>query len=634
MKMVQRLILAAVLIAGLAPAFAQSPTPVPALPDTERRTSYTISASQCTCAVNFALYGDSTDYQNWVEVWLSGVGNVAYNDPTYGWTITSPSGPIGNLARPITDAVLTFNNPQTGTVQIVGARRPRRVSQFSENTGVSARNLNQVITDIVAMLREVWDKINDVTGRVIVGQPGETLPPLPPATSRAGQILCFTTPGGQPTTCPPGFAGTGTLQPGTGISLSGTNPTVISTNLTAGAGINITGSTISTTSVGLTNIQTVSYQIQPSDCGKSVQVGTGSTGFLTITLPPTTGFPEGCRIVVKNGDTWPMQPATNRAGKSLSGFPSDFTNGQQILWPLGEGAVQVINGEWVTTQRQGRAKVPSGMLKIYTDFVNGTDTLGATDGFSNGISAFKTLQGAMYMACNEFELNSLNQTLLQFFMAAGTTDTTGVHYACPSIPGGQGGAYVQVTGGTNATINASNTDAFDVVTGATVSIFGITLAASGTVPTTTRPADCLRADYGGHVFYAGGTFSVCQGSDFAAENGGIILVQAGNYTLEGSANSHFFASTGGSISTDYINVTQSVTLGGNVSMLTAFAIGGRGGIISVPSWTFISNGFTVTGTKTAVQGNGAIYTGQGNTACNNSAFPGTVNATVPAPQCD
>src|ERR1700761_5827756 len=114
MKMVQRLLLSAVLIAGLAPAFAQSPTPVPALPDTERRTSYTISASQCTCAVNFALYGDSTDYQNWIEVWLSGVGNVAYNDPTYGWTITSPSGPIGNLARPITDAVLTFNNPQTG----------------------------------------------------------------------------------------------------------------------------------------------------------------------------------------------------------------------------------------------------------------------------------------------------------------------------------------------------------------------------------------------------------------------------------------------------------------------------------------------------------------------------------------
>jgi hypothetical protein len=37
------------------------------------------------------------------------------------------------------------------------------------------------------MLREVWDKINDVTGRVIVGQPGETLPPLPAAASRAGQ---------------------------------------------------------------------------------------------------------------------------------------------------------------------------------------------------------------------------------------------------------------------------------------------------------------------------------------------------------------------------------------------------------------------------------------------------------------
>jgi hypothetical protein len=50
----------------------------------------------------------------------------------------SPSGGIANLARPITNAVLTFNRPQTGTVQIVGARRPRRASQVSQGGGVSA----------------------------------------------------------------------------------------------------------------------------------------------------------------------------------------------------------------------------------------------------------------------------------------------------------------------------------------------------------------------------------------------------------------------------------------------------------------------------------------------------------------
>ena len=57
----------------LAPALAQVPPAVPALPDTERRTSYSISGTTCACAVNFALYGDSTDYQNWVEVFINGV---------------------------------------------------------------------------------------------------------------------------------------------------------------------------------------------------------------------------------------------------------------------------------------------------------------------------------------------------------------------------------------------------------------------------------------------------------------------------------------------------------------------------------------------------------------------------------
>src|SRR5258705_176731 len=123
------------------------PAPVPALPDTERRTSYSISGATGPLAVNFALYGDSTDYQNWVKVSIGGI-SYDFNDPLHGWTITSPSGPLSSLARPITDAVLTFNAAQTGTVQIVGARRPRRTSQFDENVGVSARDLNQVLTDI------------------------------------------------------------------------------------------------------------------------------------------------------------------------------------------------------------------------------------------------------------------------------------------------------------------------------------------------------------------------------------------------------------------------------------------------------------------------------------------------------
>jgi hypothetical protein len=168
--------LAAGLLAPLA-VVAQAPPAVPALPDTERRTSYTFT-NQVSASVNFALYGDSTDYQNWVEVYLNGV-IVPYNSATSGWTITSPTGSLSTIPRPITDGVMAFNTAQTGTVQIVGARRPRRASQFGENRGVAARDLNQALTDIIAQNRETWDKINDVTGRSILSQPGNTVGPLP-----------------------------------------------------------------------------------------------------------------------------------------------------------------------------------------------------------------------------------------------------------------------------------------------------------------------------------------------------------------------------------------------------------------------------------------------------------------------
>ena len=278
--MVRRLILALALMAGLTPAIAQVPPPVPSLPDTERRTSYTISGTTCACAVNFALYGDSTDYQNWVEVFLNGT-RINYNDATYGWTITSPTGPIGNIARPITDAVLTFNSSQTGTVQIVGARRPRRVSQFSENRGVAARDLNQVLTDMIAQNRETWDKINDVTGRSVRGIPGETMALLPPAATRANSNACFDS-GGNLTNC--ASVTTGTLVAGTGIQLTGTNPTTISTTFSTGsaatANIGTSGGTVPLLNGNNTHSGNNTFS--------GTNTFTGSTSFTNLQLPGGT----------------------------------------------------------------------------------------------------------------------------------------------------------------------------------------------------------------------------------------------------------------------------------------------------------------------------------------------------------
>ena len=81
-RILTSLVLLGALIGPIAPAFAQAPPPpVASLPDTERRTSYAINSSTCTCSVGFALFGDGTDFNAWVEVWLNGV-EVSYNDAT------------------------------------------------------------------------------------------------------------------------------------------------------------------------------------------------------------------------------------------------------------------------------------------------------------------------------------------------------------------------------------------------------------------------------------------------------------------------------------------------------------------------------------------------------------------------
>jgi hypothetical protein len=159
-SMLMRALFAASLLAGLLAsltAVAQAPPPVPALPDTQRITSYNITASTCVCAVGFQIYGDQTDVDSWVKVMFNG-GLVLSTDPTFGWSLSSPTGPLSSIPRPITDAVFTFNSAHTGTVSIIGAERPRRLSTFPENAGVTARSLNQVINTVFAELREGWDR--------------------------------------------------------------------------------------------------------------------------------------------------------------------------------------------------------------------------------------------------------------------------------------------------------------------------------------------------------------------------------------------------------------------------------------------------------------------------------------------
>lgn len=210
-------LLAALLLPAL--AAAQAPAPVPALPDTERLTSYAIVAGTGPYSVGFALYGDGTDYGNWVQVFLctsATLNPCSQLTPVTAWTLSSPSGSLGSLPLPITDATVTLTAPHTGTLYIVGARRPRRLSQFTENRGVAARDLNQIITDLVASSRERWDQVLSA----VRGEPQEVLSALQPATTRAGGIFCWDATGLIPQTCAPSSSG-GSGIVGPNVSVAG-----------------------------------------------------------------------------------------------------------------------------------------------------------------------------------------------------------------------------------------------------------------------------------------------------------------------------------------------------------------------------------------------------------------------------
>lgn len=368
---------------------------------------------------------------------------------------------------------------------------------------------------------------------------------------------------------------------------------------------------------GGTNIQTVNYTIQTSDCGKTVEYGTGATGLITATLPVVTGFSEGCIVWVKNGDT--------AAGKKLSGFPTLFDNGQAMLWPGQAGAVQVVNGVWVNLARPGRWKLPGGTFNTFSDFTNGND---ANDCLAAGAGrACKTAQQAAYLPCNEFDFSGLPAAQTQYVVtaAAGTTDTTGVHYSCPTPPGAQGGAVLTIQGAspTTSIINATGIDAIGAFVNATIRVRNISLASSTSA--------CVTADLGAQVYIVDQVnFGSCPGGHISATNAGRIYL-LNNYVINGNAASHFLSQNGGIITTQ---ATVVATLGANITV-TQFAVAGQGGQLLVPNWSYNLNTFAVTGAK-AFAANGAnVYTGAGGTACTSGTFfPGSTSGTNSGAFCN
>lgn len=122
--------------------------------DAERRTRYSPVISTTAFPVVFPI-ADLGD----VEVWHAGI----LLDPA-NYTVTGSLGTDGFYE----DAIVTLDTGVTGIVDIVGARPPNRVAQFTEGRGVTARDENIAFNLVTAVAREAFDKLS----RALVAAPG------------------------------------------------------------------------------------------------------------------------------------------------------------------------------------------------------------------------------------------------------------------------------------------------------------------------------------------------------------------------------------------------------------------------------------------------------------------------------
>jgi len=480
-------IVGALLIGAVAPALCQAPPAVPALPDSERRISYSISSQTGPFSVTFALYGDGVDYQDWLSVTLCTSATLNPCSVLVGgtdWTLSSATGSLATIPRPITDATITLTTARTGTLQIVGARRPRRTSQFAENRGVAARDLNQTVTDLVAQNREFWDRQN----RTILGQPGETISALQPATSRAGGILCWDATGLIPMTCAAGSSGTANVV-GPNVSVVGhiatfgnTSGTLLTDGGLIGSG-NVVGPSPSASTANHAATWKDSGGINIKDSGLTL---TPSTGTITITNAKTLAVDNSLEFAGTDGTvmTFPSTSATI----ARTDAANTFTGHQTIEGVTTTGATGTGNLVFATAPTLGvvtltsvnkvaiTAPATSATLTI-ADGKTLTDTsglgavglLGAAGGGFTGYAGssctnqfVRSLSTAIAATCASVanaDLTNSSVTIGSTSVALGTTAATvaGLTLTAPTINGGTAQAL------TNLGIRSTGSGAFDMV---------------------------------------------------------------------------------------------------------------------------------------------------------------------------
>ncbi|BBF92630.1 phage tail protein [Blastochloris tepida] len=134
--------------------------PIPTIPDAPRESNYNVAAANYV-DVGFALFGADD-----IEVWVNGAIVPS------GWTLGTTTG--ADITFPTEAGRVFFDDPVTGTVSVVGARRPRGQVAFSEGTSTArARQFAYALHE--ATLREFYDLLGRFV-RAAPGVEGQVLP--------------------------------------------------------------------------------------------------------------------------------------------------------------------------------------------------------------------------------------------------------------------------------------------------------------------------------------------------------------------------------------------------------------------------------------------------------------------------
>ncbi|SRR6266567_1571896 len=222
------------------------------------------------------------------------------------------------------------------------------------------------------------------------------------------------------------------------------------------------------------NAFTINHTIATTDSGNIVQMGTGSTGLISVTLPSVSGFTAPSPITIENNDTTRSKLLVSFPTECLNSTINDGTHG--LLFPLQSITVAIINGAWHVTSCPGRWRPTSAV--VFTVDTGGSDSTG--DALTTGgATSFLTIQHCMNVVAAALDY-SLSLTQPTCGPTSGQTFTESDIWATPPVGTntlnitGQGGAFTWKPSGANPYVLLVGNNANVQITNATVSGTGTT----------------------------------------------------------------------------------------------------------------------------------------------------------------